>query len=870
MDKIENKKIKTQVSSQIMKKFILVMIAMILIFCGISFLLAKINTESNSYNDMLNAGNVISGIVSDYMDPKISSVKSVSENKDVIAFLNEIGSSSSEEDITSADKYITVQSLLNNITAYDRSIVSSWIVSESGGAVIGNENKFITAEDFSLSSKYWYRGIGINDNSIICSAATESIFNSSVNVISIIAPIYSDGTAIGFVGSEVTTSGLNKVLGQYTLNSGCYPVITCDYGTIIYSPSSDDFRSRFNVNQVPLSNILIQSSSYADGIDSFTTGLNKSTYYYIDNNAIPNWSVIVLFDSHILSGGIFSFFGLEIIILICVVVLIAIVLRNMLIKEVGLLSKIKDSTQELSTGNYKYTIDTSYAGNNELKVISDNLNSIANSLNEKNELIVQYTSTDTLTGLPNRISLYKHLETLITSNLSKDITEKKRFALMFVDIDNFKWLNETLGHNFGDAVLCTFANVLSDALRKYGSIYRFSGDEFIIIVEFGSEYSIIHDVIDRMQKAFDKPIKVLTDNIYLRFSVGVSIYPDDDEVADLLLRDADLALHRSKDSGKDRVSFYTNSIKKKRSFSKAAIAQLISTALKENEMYLNYQPIISTESCDIHGFEVLLRWNNPELGSIPPTEFISVAEETGAIVQIGTWIFESACRFLKELCEKYRNDIIMSINVSPVQLRRADYLEHVKRVIEITQVNPANIQIEITESTLIDFIDSDNSVIEQINDMGIAIALDDFGTGYSSLNYLKNFPIKCLKIDKSFVDEINNNKRDYAITDSIIDLVHNLGIKTVAEGIETVGQYDFLREMKCDYIQGFLMSKPLNEDDALEFVEMYDALHKPDSRILKEHEKQLANEREEREKNRSYDEGLLHSDNNLVDTVMSK
>jgi EAL domain-containing protein (putative c-di-GMP-specific phosphodiesterase class I) len=190
----------------------------------------------------------------------------------------------------------------------------------------------------------------------------------------------------------------------------------------------------------------------------------------------------------------------------------------------------------------------------------------------------------------------------------------------------------------------------------------------------------------------------------------------------------------------------------------------------------------------------------------------------------------------------------MSINVSPVQLKRSDYLDHVKRVIDITQINPKNIQIEITESTLIDFTNSDNDIIQKINEMGIALALDDFGTGYSSLNYLKNMPIKCLKVDKSFIDEIYNSKKDYTITDSIIDLVHNLGIKTVAEGVETVGQYNFLKEMKCDYIQGFLMSKPLNEEDTIEFVEKYDLIHKPDAAMLEKNEKILADEREKKEK----------------------
>ena len=332
--------------------------------------------------------------------------------------------------------------------------------------------------------------------------------------------------------------------------------------------------------------------------------------------------------------------------------------------------------------------------------------------------------------------------------------------------------------------------------------------------------------------------------IFVKFSVGVSVYPDDDSSADMLLRDAELALHRAKENGKDRIFFYSNTAEKN-SLSKAAIANQITSALKANEMHLCYQPIISADSRDIHGFEVLLRWDSLEFGKISPADFIGVAEESGEIVRIGTWIFESACRFLKQICDNYRDDIIMSINVSPIQLRRSDYLEHVKRVIEITQVNPANIQIEITESFLIDFLDSDNGVIREINDMGIAIALDDFGTGYSSLNYLKNLPVKCLKIDKSFVDEINNDTRDYAITDSIIDLVHSLGIKTVAEGIETVGQYKLLREMKCDYIQGYLMSKPLDESDAIAFVENYEAQFKPDDAVLEEHERQLAVERRE-------------------------
>ncbi|MBQ8786376.1 MAG: bifunctional diguanylate cyclase/phosphodiesterase, partial [Oscillospiraceae bacterium] len=444
------------------------------------------------------------------------------------------------------------------------------------------------------------------------------------------------------------------------------------------------------------------------------------------------------------------------------------------------------------------------------------------------------------------IKLYEYMDDII-----RTLEEgRSRFAVMFIDIDNFKWLNETLGHNFGDAVLSAFASELKEHIHPDSAIFRFSGDEFIIITEFDTDYSAVYDVIEKLHKCFNKPLEILNDKIYVKFSVGVSIYPDDDLTPDFLLRNAEMALHRAKESGKDRVAFYTNSHKNQSFYSKAAIARSLNEALRNGELFLHYQPIVSAESCDIHGFEVLLRWISPEFGVVPPTEFIKVAEESGAIIQIGTWIFESACRTLKQINENLNPDVIMSINVSPVQLRRDNYIEHIRRVIDITQVNPKNIQLEITESTLIDFTDSKNTVINDINDMGIALALDDFGTGYSSLNYLKNFPIKCLKIDKSFIDEINNNKRDYAITDSIIDLVHNLGIHTVAEGIETVGQYDFLKDMNCDYIQGFLMSKPLEEADAIEFVEKYDALHRPDKHKLEENEHKLADERKKRADNK--------------------
>ena len=855
--------------SEIMKLVIVIMIIITVLFGVISYFVAKFTAEDSSSDDMNNAASVISSIVYDYMDPKIKETQKIVSDDKITEFINYGGVSVSEKDIVSSPDYKYVMDSLDTLVSSDKDNVSAWLAFDVSGALIGNGGKFLSPDDFSLKDQYWYKKSNMasgTSSQPMCSAITKSVFDDTQEVVTVICPVVEIETTMGYVGLEISVDALNKILGQYTLNSGCYPIVTCNFGTFIYSPSSTEFTDKFNVNRAPLINVLSQAESYQDGIDSFSDGYD-TVYFNVDNTSVPGWSIIVLFDNDIMTGGIYKYFKQICVIICCMVILSVILIRNAVNKEAALIPKINETVSGMTEGAYKNTIDTVLSSENELKTIADNVNKISVMLKEKDALIEQYAQNDILTELPNRVSLYNEIENLIC-NYKKD-NEDKHFALMFIDLDNFKWLNETLGHNFGDEVLRTFAEMLSTAVIKYGKVYRFSGDEFILIVEFGSDYGKIYEVIDIMRKAFDKPVRVMSDNIYFKFSVGISIYPDDDEKIDMLLRDADMALHRAKENGKDRVSFYTN-VSKKHTFSKASLAQRITTALRDNELYLNYQPIISTATGDIHGFEVLLRWNSAEFGNVPPTEFIQIAEETGAIVQIGTWIFESSCRFLKQLCDNYRDDIIISINVSPVQLKRSDYIEHIKRVIEITQVDTKNIQIEITESTLIDFTDSDNNVIHEINDLGIAIALDDFGTGYSSLNYLKNFPIKCLKIDKSFIDEINNNQRDYAITDSIIDLVHNLGIKTVAEGIETVGQYNFLCNMTCDYIQGFLMSKPLNEEDALEFVKMYDALHKPDSAHLEEHERQLADEREKKAKKADMGGCIEISNASLVDGTISQ
>lgn len=843
----------TSFTKRIAAFFSAAVIVLLVCFGVMSYVLTRLNVENSSLRTMNDTGSLISGVLDDHIRAESDCLDIIVKNENLKKFVSGMNKSSAAEDVAALEEFSDITDSLDIICENGSGVTAAWVISEQKGFLVGNGGKVMTADEYRLHEKYWYENYTAGKlklSEYTCSYSEKSVYGDSSEkngYLTVVLPVESDGGVYAFCGLEMTADSIFGILSKYRFNAGSYPLVSLD-GDVIYSSDELNGVVDFSLSDSNFMKIAARTTMLSESVDSYFTESRSTVYYYQKMSTVSGLNVIVIFDSSEITGNVYKIFIQQVLILICLCALVFIFMLNILHRESSPLHEIRDCTGEMTKGNFNYRIKE--ISRNELGTVAENINKISEIVQAKNNVITTCTTTDSLTGLGNRSRLYERLYDIIKTREEG----RSRFAVMFVDIDNFRWLNETLGHIFGDAVLSSFAGILKEQLPHDVSLFRFSGDEFILIKEFDSDYSEVQEVIDILHNCFSKPIEIMNDKIYIKFSIGISVYPDDDTMPDMLLRNAELALHRAKDSGKDRVAFYTNTENRHGGFSKATISRCLSEALENSELYLNYQPIVSTVTSDIHGFEVLLRWVSPELGVVPPADFIGVAEESGNIIQIGTWIFESACRTLRQINETLNPDIIMSINVSPVQLRKEDYIEHIKQVIDITRVNPKNIQLEITESTLIDFTDSKSNVINEINDIGIALALDDFGTGYSSLNYLKNFPIKCLKIDKSFIDEINDNKRDYAITDSIIDLVHNLGIHTVAEGIETVGQYNFLAEMKCDYIQGFLMSKPLEENDAIEFVERYNDLHKPDKRKLEENEKQLADEREQIRREQEQDE----------------
>ncbi|MBR4223987.1 MAG: EAL domain-containing protein [Oscillospiraceae bacterium] len=644
---------------------------------------------------------------------------------------------------------------------------------------------------------------------------------------------YSKGNDSGAIYLKINTPALGENISATLSNEGAFSVIYDDKGNVVYSPLGVD--ALMQGADINLSEIGLTETGK---ILRFFSG--KTQNYFYSQKLSNSWRIAVLFDGKVAMGDFSRLYSQQVIILACLFALEIIATLNSIRHEAKDIPEISASIEQISQGNYNFRINST--SENEIGIIARSVDELAKSLQDKNAIIEDYVNLDATTGLYNRYKMYEYIEDLAA--VRED--SRDRFALLFLDIDNFKWVTETLGHKQGDTFLHEFGQRVHQIIPK---VFRFSGDEFIVVTELeGDDYAImIAELILNIRKQFIDPIELLGTKLYAQFSVGISIYPDDARDLDMLLRDADIAMQRAKERGKGHTEYFKTALHEK-VLGRSTIAQHLTHAVENREFYLVFQPIVSVENGMLHGFEALVRWENPELGYVPPSSFVDVAEETGVMEKIGTWIMESGCKALRRMNE-HNKDIIMSINVSAIQLKRADFISKVMRTISIFDIDPSNLQIEITETSFVDLLDGDNGKkLQQIADMGVAIALDDFGTGYSSFQYLKDMPIKTLKVDKSFVDEIGSKQKDYQIASSIIGMVRELGIKTVVEGVESIEQYKILSGFKCDYIQGFLMSKPLREDDALEFVIEYDELHKPNEKSLLESSDKLAEEKRARTK----------------------
>jgi diguanylate cyclase (GGDEF)-like protein len=418
---------------------------------------------------------------------------------------------------------------------------------------------------------------------------------------------------------------------------------------------------------------------------------------------------------------------------------------------------------------------------------------------------------DSLTGLYNRLYMYETIGTRlkkIEENTSRKIVD----AMLFMDIDNLKFINDTLGHSFGDKFILEIAMRLLSLTNNNCELFRLNGDEFIFYIKNVSGKEEIESFASKVIDCFNQTLSIDGHVISASVSIGISLYPIDGKDVDTLLRFADMAMYKVKQKGKNGYCFF-NTLIKEEIQARVNIERHLKKALDNDEFILHYQPQIDVETKNIIGFESLVRWLSPDMGLVPPLKFIHIAEETGFIVPLGEWILRTSCQFCKNINRERNTNYKISVNISVMQLLQDNFNDMVERALKDTGLSANLLELEITESIIMESPELIVGKLKQLRQKGISVALDDFGTGYSSLAYLKNIPITTLKIDKLFIDDISSDDSNTTLTDSIISLGHKIGLTIVAEGVETTDQLKYLENNKCDMIQGYLFSKPLPPED---------------------------------------------------------
>lgn len=425
---------------------------------------------------------------------------------------------------------------------------------------------------------------------------------------------------------------------------------------------------------------------------------------------------------------------------------------------------------------------------------------------------------DTLTGLPNRLLFMEQLKQVIeTANRCQ-----RKAALLFIDLDNFKRINDTLGHSIGDDLLKIAADRIIKCLRISDIVSRsptiemaarLGGDEFTVILPELDKEEYAAVIAKRIRETLAQPITLDGYNIIVTPSIGIAIFPQDGDTLETLLKNADLAMYYSKRIGPNTFTYYQESMNA-RALKRMTIETHLRQAFDRNEFSLHYQPQFDLIRGELSGMEALLRWHNWELGNVPPDEFISIAEESGLIVAIGEWVMRTACRQLAEWVDQKLPLEKISVNVSVKQFIHKNFLKMIRQVLVETGLNSKNLEIEITESLLMKDTQEISKILDELKKMNVGIAVDDFGTGYSSLSRIKEMPIDCLKIDRSFVNAISGSIQDQSVISAIIAMAEGMNLRVVAEGVETADQADFLRRKKCQEVQGFLYSRPLSTQQA--------------------------------------------------------
>jgi diguanylate cyclase (GGDEF)-like protein len=490
------------------------------------------------------------------------------------------------------------------------------------------------------------------------------------------------------------------------------------------------------------------------------------------------------------------------------------------------IQQLGQSARDIGRGTFKRKTDIT--SRDEIGDLARSFEEMGRNLYESQVQITYLAYHDALTGLPNRRMFEEFLQHAV-ANVKR---HHNGLALLFLDLDNFKQINDTMGHQAGDELLQRLSERFTACLRDEDmlslhevfegqempreTLARVGGDEFLILLPSIDDPGEAAIVALRLQEALTKPFEIDNNEFFISSSIGISIYPTDGEDAESLIKNADIAMYHAKNNGRNNYQYFNESMNVA-AYERMTLENALRKALENQEFCLHYQPKIDMLNGEIKGVEALIRWQHPKLGMVLPSKFISIAEDSGLIVAIGEWVIDEATRQIRRW-QDAGIDLSMSINISTVQLNKQNVVEVIKNYIHKNGCQPDCLEIELTETSIMDAQEPAINMLNDLKALGVLISMDDFGIGYSSFRYLRNLPIDILKIDRSFVRHITANKDDAAIFSAMLAMAHTLDLRVVAEGVETFEQLEFLRNLKCDLVQGYLFSRPLPETEIREFI----------------------------------------------------
>lgn len=508
----------------------------------------------------------------------------------------------------------------------------------------------------------------------------------------------------------------------------------------------------------------------------------------------------------------FAWIGLLLLLLVSLAVFVAIVLQRALIQPIR---KLSDAAREIEAGNFSTALPAS-SRRDEVGTLVRAFSRMAESIDRHDRDMRRMAYTDSLTGLANRLAFRETLD----HRLMQLRGVGRQLALLFADIDDFKRVNDTLGHDVGDEVLIQFANRIREAVERIGGangeLARFGGDEFVILLQGDGPHDDVRasaaHLAETLVTELSRPIVVQDRQVFLGTSIGVTLFPDDASGATMLMKNGDIAMYQAKVAGKNGYRFYSRAMDQAVT-RRVRIEQDLRGAWERGELTLAYQPIYRVADKTLLGAEALLRWQHPVHGQVSPSVFIDVAEQSGLIETIGPAVFRAACRDAARWRRDDGSDLFVSVNVSARQLRSGDFREQVMSALEDTGLPPHLLHIELTETAVLGDEEQARQILTALREVGVQVWLDDFGTGFSGLSHLRRVPVDGVKIDRSFIADVLRDPDDLALTTAIIAMAHSLGMIVVAEGVEKEGQCDLLRSRGCDFAQGYWLGHPMNMRD---------------------------------------------------------